>query len=232
MMYLQDSYKKEFETEVKEVYGNLVVLEDTIFYPEGGGQLSDEGKLTSENGLWKVLKARKQEGKIVHELDKEGLKVGEKVKCVLDWDKRYRMMRSHTAAHIISAIFNKETSALITGNQIGFEKIRIDFSLDNFDKEKIKEYIEEANKKIKQNLDVTSYEMKREEIEKKPEMVKLAMGLPPGIKILRIVKIGDVDEQPDAGTHVKNTREIGELEFLGCDNKGKNNRRVYVKLKE
>ena len=230
-MYLQDSYKKEFETEVKEVYGNLVILYDTIFYPEGGGQLSDEGKIIKDDEEWKVLNVKKQEGKVIHELDKEGLKIGENVKCLLNWEKRYKLMRSHTAAHIISAIFNKETSALITGNQIGLDKIRIDFSLDNFDKEKIKEYIEEANKKIKQNLDVSSYEMKREEIEKKPEMVKLAKGLPPGIKVLRIVKIGDVDEQPDAGTHVKNTREIGELEFLGCDNKGKNNRRVYVRLR-
>lgn len=231
MIYLQDSYKRELETTVMETDGKKVVLEQTIFYPESGGQASDEGTLQKDKEIYKVMKVKKEAGKIIYELDKEGLKIGDAVHCMLNWERRYKLMRSHTAAHIISAVFHKEAHALVTGNQITPEKIRIDYSLDKLEKEKIKEYLDKANSIIKSNLEVTSFQMKREDIEKKPDMVKLAMGLPPSIKILRIVKIGDIDEQPDAGTHVKNTSEIGEIEFISYETRGKNNKRVYVRLK-
>ncbi len=230
-MYLKDSYKKEFETIVKEVNGDKAVLEDTIFYPEGGGQPSDDGKIIKENEEFILINVKKERGRIVHQLNKEGLKTNDKVKCVLNWERRYKLMRSHTAAHILSAIFQKETSALVTGNQISLDKIRIDFDLKELNKDKIKEYIKKANQEIKRNLDVSDYEMKREDVEKNSGLVKLAMGLPHAIKILRIVKIGDIDEQPDAGTHVKNTSEIGEIEFIDSETRGKNNKRIYARLK-
>ncbi len=231
MMYLKDSYKKELETTVVETDEDKIVLQDTIFYPESGGQASDEGKIIREDKEFKVIKVKKEDGKVVHYLNKLGLKNGEKVKCIIDWDKRYKLMRSHTAAHILGAIFQKEMNALVTGNQITSEKIRMDFNLENPDREKLKKLVEKANDIIKKNLEVTSYEMKREDVEKNPQMVKLTMGLPAGIKILRIVKIGDIDKQPDAGTHVKNTSEIGEIEFMDYETRGKNNKRIYVRLK-
>ncbi len=231
MMYLRDSYKKEFETIVKEVNEDRVILEDTIFYPEGGGQPSDDGKIIKGNDEFIVIKVKKEQGKITHQLNKNGLKKGDKVNCIINWERRYKLMRSHTAAHILSAIFQKETGALVTGNQISLDKIRIDFDLEKLDKDKIKEYIKKTNQEIKRNLDVSHYEMKREDVEKNSGLVKLAMGLPPAIKILRIVKIGDVDEQPDAGTHVKNTSEIGELELINTETRGKDNKRIYVRIK-
>src|SRR3989338_3975677 len=216
MMYLKDSYLKEFQTIVKEVNDKNIILEDTIFYPESGGQACDLGSIFNEKEEFKVLSVKKDQGKIIHVVDKEGLKINEKVKCVINWERRYKLMRSHTAAHILSAIFQKETGALVTGNQLTPEKIRIDFDLENPDREKLKKYIEIINEEIK-----------RDEVEKS-SMSKLAKGLPSSIKVLRIVKIGDVDEQPDAGTQVKNTSEIGELEFLDYETR-KNNKRVYIK---
>jgi misacylated tRNA(Ala) deacylase len=139
-------------------------------------------------------------------------------------------MRCQTAAHIISAIINKETGALITGNNIDEEKVRIDFNLENFDREKFKEYIERANKFIKENHSIELSMLDREEAFKIPDLVKLQKMLPESIKKVRIVKIDDLDVQACGGTHVKNTSEIKGVELLSVENKGKNNRRIYFKV--
>ncbi|MBI5389851.1 alanyl-tRNA editing protein [Candidatus Woesearchaeota archaeon] len=230
--YLEDSYLQEYETGVKEANGKSVVLEDTIFYAQGGGQPTDKGTLirTSDGQVFRVVMVRKGDGKITHEVDNEGLHAGETVACTLDWGRRYQLMRSHTAAHIISQVIHSATGAKMTGNQLETDKIRIDIDLPTFDKEKLGEYIAAANAVIDRNLVVSARTMSRAEVEANPHMVKLAMGLPPGIQELRILSIGDFDEQPDAGTHVKNTSEIGHLNLVKCENKGANNRRIYVML--
>ena len=139
-------------------------------------------------------------------------------------------MRAHTAAHIISEVFHKETNALITGNQIDENKIRVDFSLENLDLEKIKEYIQKANEIIAKDLKITTEFTTREEALKQPSISKLAMGLPEHIKDVRIVNIGNFDIQADGGTHVNSTKEIGRLVFIKAENKGKNNKRVYIQI--
>lgn len=136
-------------------------------------------------------------------------------------------MRMHTSAHILSSIVNRETGALITGNQITPEESRVDFSLEQFDREKISSYIDQVNNVIKRGIPVTSYFMKREEAAKIPGLVKLANAAPPSVDVLRIVQIGDVDTQADGGVHVMNTKEIGKLIGVRAENKGKNNRRLY-----
>ncbi|MCD4666227.1 alanyl-tRNA editing protein [archaeon] len=230
--YLKDSYKKEFETKVKKVKDKFVVLENTIFYPNSGGQPHDEGKIIRDSDEFKVVYVGKFDGEISHEVDKEGLKEGDEVKLVLDWERRYKLMRSHTAAHLVSAIFHNEAGAKITGNQLNLDKTRIDFSLDEFDKEKIIEYIEKCNEYIEKDLKVTDSYMSREEVEKNPDLVKLAKGLPEGIKELRMLEIEGLDKQPDGGTHVKSLKEIGKIVFVKADNKGAKNRRVYFSLED
>lgn len=234
-LYLEDSYMKEFEAVVESVKdGKFVVLDKTAFYPNSGGQPHDTGKLVREGGKeFPVVYVAKFDYLISHEVQNgEDLKPGDKVKGVIDWDRRYRFMRYHTACHILSGIFHNETGAMITGNQIDLEKSRIDFSLENFDREKIDEYIKKANEVMARNLEVTTTIMPREEAMNIPSVVKLANALPPAIKELRIVSIGDVDTQADGGTHVKNTSEVGEIELVKAENKGKNNRRVYFRLKD
>ena len=136
-------------------------------------------------------------------------------------------MRMHTAAHILSAVVNRETGALITGNQISHDESRVDFNLDNFNRDKMSYYIDGVNEAVRRGLEVRTYFMKREEALASPGFVKLANAMPPSLQMLRIVQIGDVDTQADGGVHVGNTREIGKVVGLKTENKGKSNRRLY-----
>lgn len=232
-LYLDDSYLKECTATVKSVdKGKFIVLDQTIFYPNSGGQPWDEGIIKRGDDEFKVVFVGKFSGDISHEVDKEGLKEGDEVTCIVDWERRYQLMKMHTSSHILSTIVHNETGALITGNQLNLDKSRVDFSLEDFDRDKIREYIHKTNEAIKRNLEIKTYYLPRDEAMKIPSIVKLANALPPNIAELRIVEIGDVDTQADGGTHVKNTSEIGELELIKVDNKGKNNRRVYYKITE
>src|SRR3989344_7922493 len=226
ILYYFDAYAKEFEAEVLEVNGKYIVLDKTAFYAAGGGQPYDTGKIISDNE-YNVVSVGKVDGKISHEVDKEGLKTGDKIKGIIDWDRRYKLMRMHTAAHIVSGVFHKEAGALITGNQLDLEKTRIDFSLENFDREKINEYFSKSNELVNKDLPIKIYTMPRAEAEKDSAMFKLAKELPSSIKDIRVVEIVGFDRQADGGTHVRSLKEVGWIEFLKAENKGKDNRRVY-----
>jgi len=233
-LYLKDSYLKEFEAIVEGVTdGKFIVLNQTAFYPSSGGQPFDEGVMINEQGdEFKVIYVGKFSGKISHEVDKQGLKVGDKVKCKINWERRYKLMKLHTATHILSEVLYREANALITGGQMGLDKSRMDFSLENYDLEKVKSYINKVNEMIEKNLQVKIEFLSREEAVKLPKISKLAKGLPDSLETVRIVNIGDFDIQADGGTHVHSTSEIGKVEFIKCDNKGKSNRRVYYRLSE
>ena len=231
-LYMNNSYLNEFEAVVESVKDDkFVVLDRTAFYPTGGGQPYDTGVMICSNEEYPVIYAGKFSGKISHEVSKSGLKAGDKVIGRIDWDRRYKFMRMHTAAHLLISIFNRESNVLITGNQIDEDKTRIDFNMENFDREKIMQYIETANDIIKQDLPVKTYYLPREEAMKIPGVVKLAGALPPDVHTLRIVEIPGVDLQADGGTHVKSLAEVGTIEFVKAENKGKDNRRVYYTVK-
>jgi len=233
-LYMEDNYMKEFDAIVKEVnQDKFIVLDNTAFYPNSGGQPHDTGKLITESGEeYDVVYVGKFSGQISHEVDKKGLKQGDKVKGVINWERRYKLMRSHTASHILCSIFHKEAGALITGNQLDVDKSRVDFSLENFDRDRINEYVMKTNEIIKKGLDIKTYFLKKDEAMKIPGIVKLAGALPPDVEELRIVEIKGVDIQADGGTHVKNTKEINGMKIVKMDNKGKNNRRIYFELVE
>ena len=139
-------------------------------------------------------------------------------------------MRMHTAAHIIDAVLYNEAGALCTGNQLGLDKSRIDFSLDVLDRDKMQQYIDMANEWVHKSIDVKIYFLPREEALKIPGVVKLAAVMPPEVKELRIVEIPGIDLQADGGTQVNNTSEIGKISLVSVENKGKNNRRMYYTL--
>jgi len=229
-LFLDDSYIKECDSTVISVNDKYVALDRTIFYPKGGGQPHDVGKILRANDRFDVVYSGKFSGEISHEVDKPGLAPNDKVHCILDWDRRYRLMRSHTAAHTLASIMWKDTGALITGNQLDIDKIRFDFNLENFDRETFQGLIEKANRLFETDTPVRWYELPREEALKIPGVVKMAGAFPPEIARLRIVEIEGVDRQADGGTHVKNLKEVGRIEFLKAENKGKNNRRVYFSL--
>jgi|SRR3989338_1883122 len=227
-LYMTDSYLKEFEATVESVKDDkYIVLSQSAFYPQGGGQPFDTGVVLADGQEYPIIFVGKFDGKISHEVSKPGLKVGDKVTGRIDWDRRYRHMRMHTAAHIIDAILYNEAGALCTGNQIGLDKTRIDFSLDVLDRDKIQQYVEMANEWVKKAIDVKIYTLPREEALKIPGVVKLAAVMPPEVRELRIVEIPGIDLQADGGTQVKNTSEIGKISLVSVENKGKNNRRMY-----
>ena len=231
-LYMNNSYLKEFEAVVEIIKDDkFVVLDRTAFYPTGGGQPHDTGIMVCNGEEYPVVYTGKFSGKISHEVSKTGLKAGDKVIGNINWNRRYKFMRMHTAAHLLISIFNKESNVLITGNQIDEAKTRIDFNMENFDREKIIQYIGTANDIIKQDLPVKTYYLPREEAMKIPGVVKLAGALPPDVHTLRIVEILGVDLQADGGTHVKSLSEIGTIEFVKAENKGKDNRRVYYSVK-
>jgi Ser-tRNA(Ala) deacylase AlaX len=227
-LFWEDAYAKEFDAKVVALEGNQVVLDQTAFNPRGGGLVGDIGTL---NGV-KVLDTVKTSGdSIAHVLETGGLWVaGNPAHGVLDWERRHRIMRMHTSAHLLSAIFNKETGALITGNQIEPDKSRIDFSLDDFDREKMLVYCSQANEAIAKNPPVKTYFMKREKALKIPGITKLASVMPPDVQDLRIVEIEGYDLQADGGVHVKNLGEVRKIEPLKFENKGKSNRRMYFTI--
>jgi misacylated tRNA(Ala) deacylase len=230
-LYMDDAYLKEWDANIVKVKDDkYVVLDKSAFYPRGGGQPCDEGNISRNGDIFKVIYVGKFSGDISHEVDKPGLKVGDKVHCKLDWERRYTFMRYHTASHLLSNILYSKADAKITGNQIGLEKTRMDFSMEDYAPEKLIDFVDEANRIIVKDAPITIDYMSRDEVMGKPELARLAMGLPEKIKEFRIVKIGDIDEQVDGGTHIKNLSEIGKIEVIKTVNKGKNNRRVYFVL--
>lgn len=230
-LYLEDGYLRECDAIVVSVAdGKYVVLDQTVFYPKGGGQPWDTGRIIKGNEVYNVVYVGKFSGEVSHEVDQTGLREGDKVHCVLDWERRYRFMRSHTAAHVFASLLCIGTGALVTGNQLEEDKIRFDFSLENFDREILKEYVDKANELFRRGIPVKWYELPREEALKIPGVVKMAEAFPPDIPRLRIVEVVGVDKQADGGTHVKNLREVGQIKLLKAENKGKYNRRVYFTI--
>lgn len=229
-LYLDDSYLKEFEAKIVKVDGKNIILDKTSFYPASGGQPNDRGILLSNGKSYNVVNVFKKDGEIVHEVLEDGLQEESKAKGFIDWGRRYLLMRYHTAAHVLSGVFYKELGALITGNQLDVDKGRIDFDLDNFEKERIQELFDKANEIVKKGLKTEVSYLTREEALNNPDLFKLAKGAPENIKDIRILDIKGFDKQADGGTHVKSLKEIGTISLIKCENKGKSNRRVYFKV--
>lgn len=231
MSYVDDAYKKGFETRVSSVKaGRSILLAETYFYPVGGGQPHDEGVIRKGKDEFRVVMVEKRDGNVLHEVDCEGLQDADEVVCEIDWDRRHKLMRSHTAAHVVSALMIQKTGAKITGNQLSMEKVRIDYNTELYDVGLLQRLIDEANQVIARNLDVGTRTVSRAEAEEMPGVAQLAKGLPEGISEIRLIEIDGFDTQACGGTHVANTSEIGTLTFLKAENKGKGNRRVYFTL--
>lgn len=234
LLYQKDSYMKEFKAKILEIKGNSILLDRTVFHPLSGGLASDKGiirygcaecnvaqaYIEDEDNVWHVLEVRPE------------VYVGEVVEGVIDWERRYKLMKLHTASHIISSIMLNRHCALITGGHIDVFHAKDDFSLESSERSIFEEVVEETNKVIRKCLDVKIYFLDREEALNIPGIIKLAQRAPPNVKFLRIVEIPGIDVQADGGPHVKNTCEIGEIVLERVENKGKGRKRIYYKLKE
>lgn len=226
-LYLEDGYLQEFDATVEWANGDQIILDRTAFYPQSGGQPSDTGSLLKNGQEFNVL--RVEAPGPIHIVDRMGLRKGDSVHGIIDWVRRYRFMRSHTACHILSAVIFQETGAKITGNQIDITGSRIDFSLEPFDKTKITDYVNHANEIISEDHRVETAILPKAEALSMPDLVRLAMELPDREEI-RVVGVVGVDAQACGGTHVRSTIEVGGIKLIKAENKGRANRRVYFEL--
>ncbi|MGC8662925.1 MAG: alanyl-tRNA editing protein [Thermoplasmata archaeon] len=224
-IYLDDSYIKEFDANVTEYNKNEIVLDKTAFYPEGGGQPSDQGEIISDE-KFNVLKVYKDGNAVVHVLDRD-YTGGKEIKGIVDWNIRYAHMKHHTAVHILSGILFKDYGARITGSQIYADKARMDVNYD-LKKEDISIIEEKANKIVNADLEIKIIYIKKDDL--KSNQVRVREDLLPDVETLRIIDISGFDSQADGGTHVKRTSELKGIKIFKYENKGKMNKRIYLNL--
>ncbi|MCL5984280.1 MAG: alanyl-tRNA editing protein [Candidatus Thermoplasmatota archaeon] len=228
-LYLTDAYRKEFDSSVSSHVPGGVILEETGFYPTGGGQPSDRGQLVSAEGRpWPVASVEKSEQGIVHRIEGELPPVGTKVHGVLDWDLRYSHMRYHTCLHILSGVVFHRFGSVITGNQIYPDKARMDLSLPEFTPQVADEIIAEVNRVVERNLPVEVRSISRAAADQDPNLVRVSRNLMPDVSEVRLIDIVGFDVQADGGTHVRSTSEVGQVRLLKTENKGSKNKRLYV----
>jgi len=236
LLYLYDSYMKEFEAKVESVSGNIVVLDQSAFHPLTGGVGCDLGWLVKSDVRFRVARVEIDRAtKVVsHVLEAEpsGLSQGDVIKGLIDWDRRYALMRLHTAAHLIAAVMYRDYSALITGGQVDVDQAKLDFNLPRTDREVFEDAVRKANGEAAKHVELKVYFLSRDEALKVPGVVKLAERMPPEERELRIVEIPGIDLQADGGPHIKNTEEIGRIQLLKIENKGKNQRRMYFGINQ
>ncbi len=240
-IYLHDAYQRVCEATVLDAdpARGTLVLDQTIFYPGGGGQPHDVGRLVSVDAAgdaalgWQVAGVRKEGGVILHALEPTDPlpAVGDRVRGELDWALRYRLMRTHTALHILCGVVFHSYGALVTGGNMGPDKARMDFELDDLNPARVAEIEARANAEIAAGREIRVQTLPRAEAFAIPDLLRTKINLlPAGITEVRTVEIVGLDLQADGGTHVANTREVGGLRVVGTRSKGKNNKRLEVVL--
>jgi misacylated tRNA(Ala) deacylase len=230
-VFYQDSYQKTHSSEIVEVIDNGVILAATIFYPLGGGQPGDSGRLLINDREYRVVDTRYADDRhnIVHYLEEEDLsaiQAGDAVDMELDWERRHRLMRMHSSMHLVCSLI----SAQATGGAVGETSSRLDFDLQDevVDKDKL---TADLNALIDRAIPISIGAITDTELDQNPELVRTMSVQPPrGHGTVRTISIEDTDYQPCGGTHVRNTAEIGELVVTGLKNKGKQNKRISLAL--
>jgi misacylated tRNA(Ala) deacylase len=232
-LFLRDSYVKEFEARVQKLAGREVILNRTAFYPGGGGQPPDKGGLGVGPVQASVIDVRREGGEVVHVLDNPIPDTVRDLRGELDWERRHAHMRHHTALHVLSGIIWRNFEAKVTGGQMRTDRARMDFSFPGEWTVGVVGEIERlTNEALSEERPVKVYELAREEALKNPDLIRTQVNLvPERVRMIRIVEIENLDTQADGGTHVANTREVGEMEITGHKSKGRQNKRIEFVLR-
>jgi len=231
LLYATHAYLKEFDAVVVDVPDGALVLDRTAFYATGGGQPHDTGTLTWGGGECRVVEVKKQGPDVLHAIDGEAPAIGTPVHGAIDWDRRYALMRHHTALHVVSGIIYQLYGALVTGGQMYVDRARMDFALEDLSADKLAEIVDEANRRMAAGAPVEVRILPREEAFAIPDLIRTSINLlPPQIQEVRVVNIVGIDQQADGGTHVNDTREVGRVTILKAQNKGRINKRLEIAL--
>jgi misacylated tRNA(Ala) deacylase len=231
LIYHTDSYVQSFDAVVTQVAPEqrAVLLDRTAFYPGGGGQPNDDGSLQTDYGNYRVTKTERGN---LHILESDDLPaVGTPVRGVLDWERRYKLMRTHTAMHILCGVVWRDYGASVTGGNMEPLSGRMDFEFERLQKELVSEIEAKINDEVSVARDVRVRILPRDEAFQIPDLIRTKINLlPEGIPEVRTVEIVGLDLQADGGTHVANTREVGQIRIADYKSKGGINKRLYIEI--
>ena len=235
LLYQTDAYLQEFDANITSVSpeGRAVVLDQTAFYPGGGGQPCDFGTLTVDGMHYGVVRVKKQGDEVLHFLGGDDAlpAVGRAARGRLDWVRRYKLMRTHTALHVLCGTVFRDYGALVTGGDMEPLKGRMDFEFATMRGELVREIEAAVNAEVAKAHELRVRILPREEAFQIPDLIRTKINLlPEGITQVRTVEIVDLDLQADGGTHVRNTSEVGTIRVVDYKSKGAINKRIYIEI--
>ena len=237
-----DAYARSVEARILAAgpaSGSSVLLDETVFYPGGGGQPADTGTITrkADGAIWPVRSARRQDGEILHDLDPGDVAlaappaIGDVVTAAIDWPRRHLLMRTHTALHVLCGVVWRDYGAQVTGGNMEPGSGRMDFEFERMSGELVGEIEQKVNAELAAAREVRVNVLPREAAFAIPDLIRTKINLlPPGIAEVRTIEIVDLDLQADGGTHVANTREVGSIRVTGYESKGRINKRIRIEL--
>lgn len=233
LLYLEDSYLTDFDARVVAVSDTAVVLDRTMFYPRGGGQMADVGTLRSIDSRANVVATERREGSVWHVLDERPFAADDRVHGTIDWAHRYQQMRTHTALHILCGIIYHQFAATVTGCQMYEDRARMDFALPDLTAERLKTIETLSNEAVRAGHAVRINWLSRNEANRIPNLIRTQVNLlARDMDPVRTIEIVDLDLQADGGTHVRNTFEVGGITILKTSNKGAENKRIEIAIPE
>lgn len=229
-----DSYLKEFEANITHTRANSLVLNRTAFYPGGGGQPPDTGILKIDGNDYQVNKVVRSDGQILHNLDRSMPsipKVGAPIHGMIDWDRRYQLMRTHTALHILCGVIWRDYGVSVTGGDMKPLSARMDFEFESISANFSINIQTLINKEVQASRPVKIGQLPRKDALQNSDLIRTKINLlPKNIAEVRTVDIVGLDLQADGGTHVANTKEVGYIHVVGHESKGRANKRLRIKL--
>ncbi|NBP53917.1 MAG: alanyl-tRNA editing protein [Actinobacteria bacterium] len=227
LAYLRDAFVREFDATVIAVDGNRVALDATYFYPTGGGQPHDTGTLGSAH----VSEVRKEGDAVWHTLQGPVPSVGDVVHGAVDWDRRFNLMRTHTAMHILCGVIWNEWQVPVTGGNMEPLSARMDFEFDPLPEGFAQRVEDLVNEAIARDFPIEVSFLPRETAVLDADLIRTKVSLiPETVKEIRVVDIVGLDKQADGGTHVRSTADVGRFRVIKLENKGKGNKRVRVEI--
>lgn len=230
-IFSTDAYCREFDATVLAVRDGAVILDRTAFYPGGGGQPCDTGVLTWPGGTARVTEAKRQGDLVLHVVQGDTPPVGARVHGALDWDRRYALMRHHTALHVLCGVIYQLFGATVTGGQMYPDRARMDFALPDLTPERLDLIVRTANERLAEDRPIRVFFLPRAEALKIPDLIRTKANLvPESVQTFRIVDIEGIDLQADGGTHVARTGEVGRIRISRTENKGRENKRIEIVL--
>ena len=235
LLYQKDSYLQEFKANVTAIdpENHAICLDQTTFYPGGGGQPHDTGWITWDDTPQDVIRVKKIGDQVWHTLNPEATlpQPGTQLSAQINWERRYQLMRTHSAMHVLCGVVFRDYGALVTGGNMDPLEGRMDFEFETLHKDLVKVIEDAVNTEIQKDHPIRVQILPREEAFQIPDLIRTKINLlPVGIKVIRTIEIVGLDLQADGGTHVHSTAEIGKAQIVDYKSKGKINKRIYLKL--